>query len=401
MINIAIVITGYYFRYPIIYERIVNETKLYDSINFNLYILSHKLKNEISDDIYSFFIENNWHIIYQPNIGWDWGCHVQFIQWHTKNKKSEPDYILFLHDDISITKNGFINSFLNKTKQGYELIGNSAPFTIIRDFEKNYFNEAFILQKNGFEYESGNIKIVRGSAMFLSFYLAKQVLLNLPYQKCGKINLANRSLRMFGAIATKLVGNNKIGYLSNEHFKSDYITEEMRGSDIGNNFFLKRYMRLNLTKMFFLTERFLISPLILKHSYPVEIGNKLKINFTENDIKQGYLNICLSSNFCSDITINDFEKLLSENRIYRIVISTQLVFSNTDLLKSLLLKIPKSTIPIDLFIDVENINRDSINQLSRQFHHLKITVEKIPKRKGTKWVNRLYIKYPQKNFKFK
>ena len=399
--QLCIVLTGYYFKYFDLYKKILDETELYDSINFNLYILSHKAKNEIPEDIYNFLIEYNWKIIYQPNIGWDWGCHVQFMQWHVENKKTEPSYILFLHDDISIVKNGFIKEFINKAKKGYELIGNSKPFTIINSFEKDYSDEAYILEKNNLNYEAGKIEIFRGSAFFISFKVAVQTLSKLPYQKCGSINLANRSLRMFGAIATKLVGGKKIGYLSDEHFESDYITEEMRGSDIGNNFFLKRYIRSNLTKMFFLSERIFISPLILKHSYPVEIENKLKINFTEDEIKQGYLNICLNGSFCSDISLNDFEKLLSDNRIYRIVISTQLVFSNTDLLNSLLFKLHKSTIPIDLFIDTENINRDSINQLSRQFHHLKITVEKIPKKKGIKLVNRLYIKYPQKNFKFK
>ncbi len=393
--RISIVLTGYYFKYLELYQKINDESKLYNDYQFSLYILSHKSKEEISDELLTYLNKNNWQIIYQPNIGWDWGCHAQFMQWHSENKKIEPDYILFLHDDISITKNGFINSFLNKTKQGYELIGNSAPFTIIRGFEKNYSDEAFILQKNEFEYESGKIEIVRGSALFLSFNLAKQVLLFLPYQKCGDINLANRSLRMFGAITTKLVGKNKIGYLSNENFKSNFITEEMRGGDIGNNFFLKRFIQSNLTKMFLLSDRIFISTLILRHSYPLEVGNKLKINFTENDIKQGYLNICANNNFCSDIEMNDFERLLSEGRIYRILISNQIAYDNTELFKTLLEKIAESVNPVDVFIASDKIKKATIKQFCQQHKHLKIKIEKIPTKRIMSWVNRLYIKFPQ------
>ena len=105
---ISIILTGYYFRNQDLYKKILDETKLYDSIKFKLYILSHKANEEISDDIFNYLIENNWEIIYQPNIGWDWGCHVQFMQWHNEQKLPAPDFLLFLHDDISILKNGFI-----------------------------------------------------------------------------------------------------------------------------------------------------------------------------------------------------------------------------------------------------------------------------------------------------
>lgn len=397
--RISIILTGYYFKYFELYRKILEETNLYSDLYFELYIVSHKTKEEIPNELFAYLIETNWQIIFQPNIGWDWGCHVQYMQWLEGQNAPKPDYLLFLHDDISIIKNGFIREFLNKANSGKELIGNSTPFTTINHFEKDYADEAFILKKNGFDYEPNKIEIVRGSALFLSHKLAQQTLKNLPSQKCGNINLANRSLRMFGAITTKLVGREKIGYLSEEHFKSDFITEEMRGGDIGSNFFLNRFIRTNISKLFYFTEKYFLSKLIYKHSYPFETSGLLKINIADKKILQGYLNLCLNDEFCSDISIEEFQMLLIENKVHRIVITSRIVFDDMNFLEIILSKIVKSSIPVDLFIDAENITKEAINKFRLQNHKLDIRIEKVPKLKGTKWVNRLFVQYPQQYLK--
>jgi len=397
-IEISIVLTGYYFRNQDLYKKNFDETKLYDSINFNLYILSHKSKNEISDDIYNYLIENNWEIIYQPNIGWDWGCHVQFMQWYNKQNLNAPDYFLFLHDDISIFKNGFIQAFLNKVKSGFELIGNSLPFTIINSFEQDYADEAFILENNGFEFETGEIEIVRGSAFFITHDLAVKTLSNLPYQKCGSIHLANRSLRMFGAIATHLVGNNKIGYLSEEHFKSDYISEEMRGEGVSSLFFIKRFLFSKITRALNLV-KITASKYIYKHTYSINKYYGLKINITENKILFGYLNLSVEKSCCSDISFDDLDILFRQNKIQQVLTSFEIA-NDSKLFKKLILnKITESKIPVDLFVEAENSKNNEFEKFLSKHKNLKIKIEKIPKRKGTKWVKRLYIKYPQENLR--
>lgn len=395
---VNIIITGYYFKYFDFYKKIVDETKLYNSITFNLFILSHKAKEDISIEIYNYLIEKNWHIIFQPNIGWDWGCHAQFMQWHLEQRLPTPDYLLFLHDDISIIKNGFIQEFLNKAQNGFKLIGNSKPFTIIKSFEKDYTDEAYILQKNGFEYENGKIEIVRGSAFFVTYNLAEQALSNLPYQKCGSINLANRSLRMFGAIVTHLVGNDKIGYLSDNHFRSEFISEEMRGEGISPFFFWKRFLFSKISAVLSYAEE-VVSKHILKHTYSNKEKYSLKVNVTQNKYLQGYLNISIEKNCCSDISFEDLNSLFIQNKIVKVLTSLELVKDENLFSNHILDRVTKSQLPVDLLINVENSDKDELNEFLKRNKNLKIKVEIIPRRKGTKWVKRLYIKYPQENLR--
>jgi hypothetical protein len=397
--QISIVLTGYYFKYLNLYQKIIAETKLYPNYKFNLYILSHKTKEEIQEELYTYLINNEWKIIFKPNIGWDWGCHVQFMQWHNEFKIQDDDYILFLHDDITITNNGFIQAFLNKTKRGYELIGNSTPFTSLKSYKKRHNEEAYILQKNGLDFAAGLIKIVRGSAFFLSFKLAKQTLLNLPYQKCGNINLANRSLRMFGSIVTKIVGANKIGYLSKEHFRSKHIAEEMRGNEINFNFFIKLFLNTQLLNIFQFFDKIVLSKVILKHSYPIVVQDKLKINFSERTILSDYLNISIKNNFCSDIDLQDFERLIRENLIYRVLISDNTAFDNDIWFEKLLGQISKSNISVDILIDAENAKEEETKNFAKKYRDFDISIEKKPIKMGRKWVNQLYLKHPHNNFK--
>lgn len=397
--QISIVLTGYYFKYLDLYQKIIAETKLYPSYKFNLYILSHKTKDEIQEELYTYLNNNEWKVIFKPNIGWDWGCHVQFMQWHKEFEIHDDDYILFLHDDITITNSGFIQAFLSKTEQGYELIGNSTPFTSIKNFKKKHNEEAYILQKNSLDYEAGLIKIVRGSAFFLSFKLAKQTLLDLPYQKCGNINLANRSLRMFGSVVTKIVGANKIGYLSKENFRSKHIVEEMRGNEINYNFFIKLFLYTQFRNIFQFIDKIALSKVIYKHSYPIVVEDMLKINFSENTILSDYLNISIKNNSCSDIDLADFEKLIHKNLIYRVLISDNTAFDNDDWFKKLLFQISKSNISVDILINAENAKKEETKNFEQKHRNIDISIEKKPTKSGRKWVNQLYLKYPQNNFK--
>ncbi len=389
--RLSIILTGYYFKYFDLYKKIILETNLYDNIEFNLFILSHKKEEEIQDNILNYLIKNKWQIIYQPNIGWDWGCYVQFMKWIEDQDIDKPDYLLFLHDDINIDKNGFIQEFLNKINCGYKLIGNSKPFTTINHFEKNYSDEAFILKKHRIDYEPNKIEIVRGSVFFISYNLAQQTLKNLPFQNCGTINLANRSLRMFGAIATKLIGNDKISYLSNEHFRSDYITEEMRGNNVGRFFFIKRQIESILNKFYFFVEKYFVSNLIYKHNYPLQEDKIIKINITDEFFLQGFLNLSLVRNNCSDISFDELEKILSRNIVGQIKITSKTIFSNLNVFKNLFIWIEKSLIPVDIFIDTNNISKKEINQFKETFSHIKIRTEFLPKRKIYKFTKQLYI----------
>ncbi|SFS55199.1 hypothetical protein SAMN04487906_0822 [Zhouia amylolytica] len=391
--QLFIVLTGYYYRDIGLYDKIKSELELFNNeVTFSLYILSHKPKEEISIEMLNYLEINNWKIIYEPNIGWDWGCHVQFIQWFLKQNLTNPDYILFLHDDIQILKNGFINAFLNKVQVGYELIGNSKPFSEINSYLEEYNDEVAILAKNGFELNLSRIEIVRGSAFFISFDLARKSLYRLPYQKCGDINLANRSLRMFGAITTTLVGNNKISHLSNDHFTSEFISEEMRGKKISNLFFLKRRIFLIASKLFQILD-VVLSKQVLKHNYSSKEPIKLKVNVSEDKLIEGYLNICPSKRNCSDINLEDLDDLFLKDKIFRLLVSFDLVKNKNFFQNQILDRVKLTSIPVDIIIDSERVTKNEINTFIKENSQLNLTREKSPIKKGTKWINRIYFNY--------
>jgi hypothetical protein len=391
--HINIVLTGYYFKYLELYQKIHDETKLYSDYQFSLYILSHKEKEKIPNEFLTFLTKNNWHIIYKPNIGCDWGCHSQFIKWHVENNMPVVDHILFLHDDISIIKNGFIEEFINKASKGFQLIGNSKPFTTVDNFLDKYPEENYILEKNGFYNNSNNIKIVRGSAFFISFELAKYSLLNLPFQKHGKIDIANRSLRMFGAIISTKIGLNKIGYLSTEHFKSKYIVEEMRGKEINSLFFYKRFLNSAASKIFLYLNELLVHYKFLKYNHPIQVDRMLKVNLHDGTILTGYLNIKkgINNSEFSDVSMCDFENLIFQKKIFKIKISNEIAFNDEIWFKKLLQIINLGKGSIDLFLDSSKKEETLMKTFIKNNKKLKINLIKSPRKKGFKWVNQLYI----------
>ena len=95
---------------------------------------------------------------------------------------------------------------------------------------------------------------------------------------------------MFGAVATHLVGNNKIGYLSEEHFKSGYISEEMRGEGVSPLFFVKRFLYSKISRVLCKIET-LASKHLFRHNYSSNKNSGLKINITKIEYFMGYLNL--------------------------------------------------------------------------------------------------------------
>lgn len=301
----------------------MEETRLYPDIDFELYISSHKDESEISEVVLDFLKKNNWKIVYTPNEGWDWGCHSEGVKYYFRSGNSLPDYFLFLHDDLKIIKNGFIGAFLNKIKEGYSVIGNSLPFSIIDNYSLAFPEETYILNRYGFSTNIKKIWPVRGSAFFIDSRLTERSLKELPYQKKGVIDLANRSLRMFASIIANDFPKHKTGYLSSEHLNSDYIIEEMRGEEQNRMFFLKRKILGFRKKAKFLAEDILISFKILKRQKQRDKKGKIKLNISSKTPLPGYLNYDISDIRYSDVTSLNMELdyLLKQNKISEIRIA--------------------------------------------------------------------------------
>lgn len=322
-IKISIVLTGYYYKYIELYKIIKRETQLYNNIDFELYISSHKEESEISESVLNFLKKSGWNIIFFPNEGWDWGCHSEFVNYFFKSENKLPDYFLFLHDDLKIIKNGFIDAFLNKSKEGYSVIGNSLPFSIIEDYSAEFPEETYILNRFGFSTTIKKINLFRGSAFFIDSRLVEKSLKDLPYQKKGAIDLANRSLRMFASIIANDFPKLKTGYLSSKHLKSDFIIEEMRGSEQNNMFFLKRKLVGIRKKVKSFAEDTLISFKILKRQKQRDKKGKIKLNISSRTPLSGYLNYDVDDSKYSDINNLDVELdyLLRQTKISEIRIA--------------------------------------------------------------------------------
>lgn len=352
-IKISIVLTGYYYKYLELYKIITKETKLYQNIDFELFISSHKEESEISESVLSFLKKNNWNIIFFPNEGWDWGCHSEFVNYYFESGNKLPHYFLFLHDDLKIIKNGFIGAFLNKIKEGYSVIGNSLPFSVINDYPNQFPEETYILNRNGFSTAIKNLQPVRGSAFFIDSTLVENALKNLPYQKKGPIDLANRSLRMFASIIANDFSPLKTGYLSSEHFKSDFIIEEMRGNEQSGLFFLKRKVLRLRKRVKFFVEDALIYLNILKRLKPKDKKGKIKLNISNGTPLSGHLNYDVNDNKYSDIINLEKELvyLLKKNKISEIKIAENTGKKKDRILEKLLVGNNSCSGKYDLYIE--------------------------------------------------
>jgi hypothetical protein len=100
MSKVAICVTGgYYYNWH-------GESRLYDwlydfcknNTNFDPHIVSWQPENYVPDRVKAQFGKS---IYYRDNHGCDWGCYNYFInKLVAENRKSEYDYIIFIHDDI-------------------------------------------------------------------------------------------------------------------------------------------------------------------------------------------------------------------------------------------------------------------------------------------------------------
>ncbi|WP_138433369.1 hypothetical protein [Winogradskyella algicola] len=389
MIKIAICLTGYYFRNLNLYKSLLDEAKLNPSFIFDFYILSHKKVTEIDRNILNYLRDNNWQIIFEENVGWDWGCHVQFMQWLSKKNNQKPDYILFLHDDIRIVKNGFVEAFMNKIKQGFELVGNSSPFTKIDNFKDNYFEEAFILNRLNIPFAEKEIKIVRGSAFFTTFGLADSTLKNLPYQITGNIHMANRSLRLFASMVAEKVSVQKVCYLDKRNFESDFIIEEMRGKKMSPFFKILRQLNQQTKKLF--------KAIFKKYQYfrlnqsKSNCKNRLKIHISKTSVLNGYLNIHLGENKKHKSDIDDYEDLIKNGRVCEVKISDDLIAYNEQIMSHIISSAKRSKQPVRIFIEVSKNQKTTVKKVIPADQSLKIHTFLMPKGDGFNWISNLVI----------
>jgi len=100
---------------PGLYETLVGIPGL------DLYILSHRRELELPTDLQA---QLNGHILFEPNLGYDWGGYQQFLE---KEIYKQYSVIFFAHDDIVILDNDIFNACVEliDSTRGNCIVGNS------------------------------------------------------------------------------------------------------------------------------------------------------------------------------------------------------------------------------------------------------------------------------------
>lgn len=240
--KLTVVIVGWYFKNYNLYQKLIKEAALYNNLEVNFYIASHKQPNEIDETIKNSLKKLGWELLFFENKGWDWGAFQQFSIWQKQNK-SLTDYYLFLHDDIIIKNKGFIGTFLNKIQNGAKVGGNSFPSCfppIKKDWNIISPEVIFWSQVKGFPINSKSWGCVRGSCFFTVKNVVENILINMPIKQGFHVGFGNWSCKIFGGLVTDKYGEKAINYIGGkEERKSYYITEEFRGGEEKTSIFDK------------------------------------------------------------------------------------------------------------------------------------------------------------------
>ena len=231
MQSLSIVICGWYFKNEKVCSTLISETRNYGNIHTKFYIASHKKQEEIDKNILNQATKLGWTTLYFSNEGWEWGAYQQFLIWQKENDIFS-DYYLFLHDDITIKKNGFLKAFLDKIQDGFVLVGNSPTVSKKEKIRIYYPEDVLWAEVNGSPIKSSEWDVVRGSCFFTTKEVVKNILIKMPIKKGDNINFANCSLRLFGGLVTDTFGVDAIGYIGERPRSSLYIEEEYRGNNV-------------------------------------------------------------------------------------------------------------------------------------------------------------------------
>jgi len=215
--SIAICIAGWHYG-PDFYAHIAN-------LNLaQIFVISHKQPDEVPDYVFKYFQKEQF--FFESNYGYDWGCYQQFL---AKGLWRHFDYIFFIHDDITITDDGFIEACISLLNAGHSVIGNGrvAPKNAWPNLVPQAYAHAVWKPPNrAFRHD-----VVRGSFFATSRAdLEKLGAFEVywdPYHLSS--NFGNWSTRASCARWEYFCGENCFQFLSENYCESDYIVESIRG----------------------------------------------------------------------------------------------------------------------------------------------------------------------------
>lgn len=226
--TLSIVVCGWHFQNVALFAALRQEAASQTQLDARFYVASHKSAAEVDPALIRQLQSDRWQVLWFENEGWEWMAYQQFMRHQEKNGESS-DYYLFLHDDIEIRKPGYIGRCMEMVAEGVRLVGNS-PSAAPETQSKVYFPEDALLIENTWgPLKVDRWKVVRGSFFFTTQEIAREILGKMPVKRGKRIELANASLRIFGALVTDRYGLESIRYLGDAPRSSEYVYEEFRG----------------------------------------------------------------------------------------------------------------------------------------------------------------------------
>jgi len=227
--KIQFIIVGWHFdAYPEFIDQLIEINQNNDVIN--IFWSCHKEPSKK--------VKNNFSYKVFPNLGLEDGAYQQALDY----LNIEDDTILFLmHDDLVIKNWNFINVCLHALNLGYKVIGNGINYPLMLDpnevkregktyidFVKDECKYIFDTPLHCLTIRESFMCIKRGDLRKIGDF---EVIWEDPSVKGeGPGGIGNTQQSLLGYKLTKILGKDKITYLSNTYQDSEYLFECARGT---------------------------------------------------------------------------------------------------------------------------------------------------------------------------
>lgn len=215
--KIAICLTGWYFNEDVYRQ-------LFEVASIDIFVVVHKQRDQVPAFLFEQIPEER--IIFQKNIGYDWGSYQQFI---ATGLWREYDFIFFMHDDLAIKSLDFIPHTIDLLQAGKKVVGNGRNAQYLNWPHSHpfcYGHSTWLPPSRQFQHDT-----IRGSFLAMNSNTLKKInhfeIFWDPYHLT--VRFGNHSLIATCGKIQALFGESSFGFLSETYLDSEYMTELERG----------------------------------------------------------------------------------------------------------------------------------------------------------------------------
>lgn len=193
----------------------------------DLYVVAHRPVTAVPADLFTYVPRQN--VLFAPNLGYDWGCYQQFLEWAAWQEYAT---ICFMHDDVEIRSGQLFERCRGLLGGGCSVVGNGrvAARQAWPRLAPHSYAHASWLPDPDFVHD-----VVRGSF----FMTTRPALVALdhfevywdPWRLTS--GFGNWSTKATCAKWEARLGPDCFGFLSESYLSSPYLVEHVRG-EAGN-----------------------------------------------------------------------------------------------------------------------------------------------------------------------